>query len=67
MQRTKLTQQDERRIAVEARVDPRTVRRYLLGELRRRSTIEHIEAALETMGFASLVRRAAAADPHPLG
>lgn len=46
-----LGERDRRRVAVAADCDPRSVRRYLRGELVRPSTIARIERALAQLGF----------------
>lgn len=53
----KLSGHDERRICVQGRVDPRTLKKYLAGETVRPMVRERIEEALATTGFGVLVRR----------
>jgi len=47
---------DERRVCVSGRVDPRTLRRYLLGEQVRPMVRERIEEALRKVGLEDLIR-----------
>ena len=46
----KLTPHDERRVAVAAGCDPRTVRTYLAGQPTRSTTAARIRAALHALG-----------------
>lgn len=51
----RLTAHDERRIAVAACVDPRTVRQYLRGNAKSTTSVR-IEAALRELGLEALIR-----------
>jgi hypothetical protein len=50
-----LSPHEERRVAVHAAVDPRTLRRYLVGEPIVSTCRARIERALEELGLSSLV------------
>lgn len=50
MAETKLGAHEERRVAVEAGVDPRTVRAFLAGKKQSRPTAATIRAALAKLG-----------------
>lgn len=60
MNTAKLTPHDERRVAVAAGCDPRTVRNYLEGRPTRSTTIARIREALERL---ELSERPAAPEP----
>ncbi len=60
MHDAKLTPHDERRVAVAAGCDPRTVRAYLEGRPMRSTTAARIRETLKDLG---LEERAAAPDP----
>lgn len=49
----RLTTQQERQVAVEAQVDPRTVRAYLEGKPGRSLVVERVKAALAKLGLPS--------------
>jgi len=52
-----LTPTDERRIAVEAGCDPRTVRRYLAGESTVSTVSDRIRRSLDALGCHEVRRR----------
>jgi hypothetical protein len=52
-----LTPTDERRIAVEAGCDPRTVRRYLAGEPTVSTVSDRIRRTLDALGLHDVRRR----------
>ena len=53
IKRTRLTAHEERRVAVVAQVDPRTVRSYLAGKSGRPTMVARIKAALVELGLGS--------------
>jgi hypothetical protein len=53
-----LSPHDERRVAVEAGCDPRSVRAYIEGRSQRSTTAARIEAALARLGLCPPPRRA---------
>lgn len=50
-------------VAVKAQTQPNTVRRYLRGEIKRASVVDHIEQALRDLALESYVSKAQSSLP----